>query len=183
MNFSVVHDLKGFDEAISHFSKDVVQKSTVRTSNVEGKRFTTHVVKKVREEYSIKASRLKSYISIDKADMNNLVFSINIKSNQLSLSNFSPRTKRVRTKNGRRIGVTVKVKKKFKRKLVRGAFLHNGQIYKRKGANRLPLKSLKTLSAPQMFKEHIVEEGLALVEQNYAKTFASNLNYYSAKKK
>jgi len=176
-------ELKGFDDAINTFSNDIVQKAAIRTSNVEGRRFVTHTVKKVKEEYNIKASKLKSYISIEKADRKDLVFAIMIESNQLSLSNFSPRTKRIKTKNGRRIGVTVKVKKKFKRKLVRGAFLHKGQIYKRKGANRLPLKSLKTLSAPQMFKEHIVEEGLVLVEKNYAKTFVSNLNYYLAKKK
>ena len=173
-------ELQGL-EITKQLDPKVAEKATVRTLNEEGRRFATQTVKHVREEYNIKASDLKSYIKTDKAHKGELEFKMEIVSPPLSLSKFSMREKNIKTRMGRRKGVTVKVFRKQKRKLVKKAFSAKKQIFKREGRNRLPITKLTTLSAPQMFKDETIEEGYALVEAKLPTTFERNYAFYISK--
>ena len=173
--------LQGLETLTKQIDPKIVEKATVRTLNEEGRRFATQTVKHVREQYNIKASDLKSYIKTDKAHKGELEFQMKIVSPPLSLSTFSMRNKNIKTKMGKRKGVTVKVFRKKKRKLVKRAFSAKGQIFKREGRNRLPITKLTTLSAPQMFKDDTIEEGYALVEKKLPKTFERNYAFYLSK--
>jgi len=177
-----IFDTKGFDTLAKQLDPAIALKATVRTLNEEGRRFGTQTVKHVREEYNIKASTLKSYIKQNRANKNELEFTMVIRSSPLSLSRFGLRSKNIRTKRGMRKGVTVKVFRKKKRKIVKHAFSPTGkQIFKREGSKRLPISKLTTLSAPQMFKSDTIEDGYETVEQHLPKTFERNYNFYLSK--
>jgi len=174
-------ELKGFEELSKTFDQKTITKATVRTINELGRGLATRLVKEARSEYNIKSSELKSYIKTDKADKNDLEFSLDIRSAPLSLSKFSMRAKTVSTKRGKRKGVTVKVFRKQKRKLVKHSFIAGKQIFKREGRERLPITKLTTLSAPQMFKEASIEAGYKDVELKLPNIYERNLKFYSKK--
>jgi len=174
-------NIDGFEEAINYFRGDIVQKTAIRSSKIEAKRFVTGSVKDVRKEYNIKAKDLKTHIHINKADRYDMATLIKIESKRLSLSMFAPKIRRIRTDNGYREGVSVKVKKRERRKIVKGAFLFDNTIYMRETKARYPLGVVNTLSIPQMFNEDIINRSKRRFEENYPKTFSHNLNYYLSK--
>lgn len=173
--------MNGFDDVNDFFRGDIVQKTAIRTSKTEAKRFVTGSVKDVRKEYNIKASEIKKHIKVQKTDRYDLSTTIDIKSNMLPLGMFAPTIRKIRTSRGYRQGVSVKVKKRGSRKIVKGAFLFGKNIYKREGEARYPLGVMSTLSIPQMFNTNIINKGKKQFDESYPKTFAHNLNYYLSK--
>jgi len=181
---NLIVDTKGLKELENAIDEKAIRRATTRTVNELGRGLSTKLVKDARSEYSIKSSELKSYIKTTKADSHKPVFSMTISSSPLSLSKFQMREKTFRTKRGKRKGVTVKVFRKQSRKVVKGGFTGtNRQIFKRTGQERLPIKKLTTLSAPQMFKEESIKDGYGEVEEKMPKIFERNLDFYLSKKK
>lgn len=178
---SIYMEMQGFDDILRYFRSDVVQKAVIRTTKEEGRRFVTGTVKDVRKEYNIKASELKKHIEIKNGDRYDLSTTIDIKSNMLPLGMFAPTIREIRTSRGIRRGVSVKVKKTDRRKIVKGGFLFGSNIYMRENEARYPLAVTSTLSIPQMFNTDIIDNGQKKFNESYPKTFAHNLNYYLSK--
>jgi hypothetical protein len=160
-----------------------------KATNREGVRLRTFLFKSVRAEYSVKTSDLKRASKEEKATVagvksNECYYSLGITSNRLPLSYFGAKERFVKGVDGiRRRGVSVKILKKEKRKVVKSAFLHKGHIFKRESQSQYPLKFLTSLSIPQMFREDIVEKGYSLVESHFTKTYEDSLEYYISKLK
>lgn len=167
-------------------------KATIKTLNREGTRLKTFLFKNVREEYMVKTGDLKKSSKETKAKLDgnwmnprksdSYHYELGITSKRLPLSYFGAREKWVKDNRGKkRKGVSVKVLRKGKRKVVKSAFLYNGHIFKRESKERYPLDYLTSLSIPQMFKDNIVEEGYKLVEEKFPKTYKDSFDFYASK--
>ncbi len=85
---------------------------------------------------------------------------------------------------------TYRVKRKFvrvrvkrgKSKVVKGAFIAEERLFKRKDKRRLPIKKLSTLSIAEMFNKDIVERGFEKVEEHYPKTLERHLLFYTSRR-
>jgi len=177
-------ELDGISELKKNLDSKSFVKAVKRTVKEEGRRFVTQAVKSVTQEYNITAKELKSYMRVTAGDADDPYVEVSVESARLPLSKFSPQARAVRTSKGTRKGVTVKVKKGNRRKLVKGAFLSSdGHIYKRESKPRYPIKFLRGISVPQMFTKEIVAEGMEKVKRSFPDTFRRNLNFYLSKAK
>ena len=174
-------------KALPHELSHAHVKAAIKTMNREGTRLKTFLFKEVRSEYMIKTSDLKKSAkeiraSYEGVGVRGLFYELGIGSRPLPLSYFGAREKWVRGADGiKRRGVTVKIKRKGRRKMAKSAFLHDGHIFKREAEERYPLKYLTSLSIPQMFKEEIVLDGLKLTEEHFPKTYHESLMFYTSK--
>ena len=166
--------IDGLDELIRQLDGDLLYKTQKRTTTEIGRAFRTKVIKDVRKRYNIKAKDLKSKMSSRfVATSRGFEWRMVVRSKRLSVSHFSPK------KNKR--GVSLLVRRDRGRRTIKNAFIAKGQVFMRKGKDRLPIKALKTLSAPQMFRDEIVESALEKAKADYPKKFRHNLAYYMGK--
>ena len=142
----------------------------------------TQASKKVREEYAVKAGRLKNDIVLTRPNFSNFSFSIIGRKKPIGLTNFGrPRQTKA--------GVSVAVEK-GKRKLIKRAFIARGvngntQVFTRfvrKGqppSGRLPIRSLKGPSASDMFTGAEVDETVAeFAQDKFLTELERNLKFF-----
>ena len=101
------------------------------------------------------------------------VWKLNVKSRLLSLTHFGAK----QTKKG----VSVLIRKDEGRKTLAKTFIAKGQVFQRKGKERLPLVVKKTLSVPQMFNKETMKKAFEEVSSECPKRFEHNLDYYLGK--
>jgi len=166
-------DIEGLEKFEEFFDTKSWYRAQKRTTTEIGRKLRKDLVKDVRKTYNIKASTLKKKIRTrveKKGEGENFEWNMFVKGRPLSLYHFGAR----QTKKG----VSVKVKKSEGRKVVKGAFIAKGQVFKRVSKKSYPIKALKTLSIPQMFNEEIVTKNLKNISDEYVKRFEHNLLYY-----
>ena len=168
-------EIKYFDEVKKLVDEKVYIKASKRALKESVRKFKSGIIKDVRQRYNVKTSMLKSkmkerygYIGREYA------WQLQIASRPLSLTHFGAR----QTKKG----VTVKIKKDRGRKLIPHAFLALNQVFIRETKKRLPIKALKTLSVPQMFKDEIIEVRMKEAVGFYEKRLMHHIDYYLGKK-
>jgi len=116
----------------------------------------TQAVKEIREYYTITAQDLKKEISVSLASGSRLIGSINVRREVIPLGKFAPLERIVQTPRGRRVGVSVKVKRKESRKFVRGGF----QPLRHIGTSDIQRKKIfKTLTEAGEYKKRIATKG------------------------
>ena len=167
-------EIEGLDKFKEFLYSDVWYRAQKRTTTEMGRKFRTRVVKDVRKVYNIKAKDLKKSMRTKvekKGDA--FVWKLNVKSRLLSLTHFGAK----QTKKG----VSVLIRKDEGRKTLAKTFIAKGQVFQRKGKERLPLIVKKTLSVPQMFNKETMKEAFEEVGREYPKRFEHNLDYYLGK--
>lgn len=120
----------------------------------------TRIGKIVTEEYVIKTSDVKSTITKKKASKARLTANLKSKGSTLSFSHFrfTPRSSRIK----RKVKIKIKRNDGFKTLTINpNAFVQNiggtVNVFVRDGADRYPIRSLRTLSVPQMIQNTDVE--------------------------
>jgi len=185
-------DAYGFEELLEAIEPKNAIRAIAKTAKEEGRRFTTQATKDVRAEYNIKSGDIKKSI---KTKFHNrppyFAYEIVIEDKKLSLNYFGTTTKNKKVNATSRKGkkfrttrkfVSVKIKRKEKRKVVKGAFYgKNHKLFKREGKDRMPIKSLSTLSVAQMFHEDNLQPAIDKFKENYPKTMERNLLFYMGK--
>ena len=130
------------------------------------------IVKDVRARYNIKASVLKAKMKEKYGYVGSrYAWRLDVQGRPMSLTHFGAK----QTKKG----VTVKIKKNIGRKLIRHAFIAKNQVFIRETKRRLPIKALKTLSVPQMFRPEIIDRRVEEANEKYQKRFYHHLQYLS----
>jgi hypothetical protein len=109
----------------------------------------TAATKEVREHYNIKARDFKKHTKIRRARNNSLNGTFEVTGERFPVYVFG-------AKKGPK-GVSVKIKKKGPRKVIRSSFIQtmpSGKVsvFKRKGKKRLPIKLVRTVAPAQMIK-------------------------------
>ena len=162
--------LEGLDKVLAVLNPDIVTKATAATLNTLGEQLKTQTTKEVRQTYNVKASGLKSKLKTTKATWSNLKWSMEVPSDKrVNLIHFGAR--KVAT------GVSVKILKDGDRKVIKGAFIGNKgkTVFKRKGKERLPIKTVTAMSPSQMIsvklRDKKIEEARKKAPEQFKKTF------------
>lgn len=180
MSFDI--KLKGLDEVLAALSPKTYEKALRRTMTETRRSAVTSLSRAIRQEYAVKAKDAKGGMRVwsDGAE----VF-MRVSGKPLPLKRFGAR----QTKKG----VTVKIRKDRKRKLVRGAFIQQslgGHVFARqlkyrrdaskeeKKLMRRRLKKLYTLSLAQMANEDTVRKTIREVASKFDERFRRNFDYY-----
>ena len=125
--------------------------------------------RKVREVYAIKSSDLKKYVSIKRASYSKHEAIVDIRGRKIPIIHFGAKqTKR---------GVSVRIKKAEGRKVIPGAFIKKGQVWRRVGKARMPIKPLFTVAPAKMFELHAIKIFQEIAQQEFAKNFSREVDF------
>lgn len=191
MSVSVRNDLKRAVVEMQHLRDDVANKAAFRALNRALDKVATETGREIRKVYNVRQRAITSALRKRRANRNSLTARLLVEGVRLGLVEFAARAVnpwnvRGRGRRKRGGGVSVQVKVQGGRKLVASAFLaaataNNAQgggsagmrqVWSRMGAERLPIKTLRSLSVPQAFANDAVLRAL----QVFAKeTFDKNL--------
>lgn len=142
MNLTV--KIKGLEEARKLLSLDRLRTVIVRTQNKAMAQGMTATKRKIREIYTIKASRLSEAFKLKNANKENLDTKLTVKGRTAGLQHYAARQKVIMKGKRKYKGVTVQVRKDRPREIVKrgfmpGTFQHQG-IYRREGKARIPIE-------------------------------------------
>lgn len=165
---------QNLDEVIRQLDPRQVEKAHVRATNRAVQKGRTEWSREIRRDYAIKASDINKRSRLFRLRRFGQEAGIELASPLLPLSDFNP--------NKTRKGITVKIRKKEKRKLVKGGFFipnAGKNVFKRRGLNRLPIEKLFTLSVPQMADDPgVVNPTLDAIQQQYTAEFGRLINLF-----
>jgi len=163
-------ELKGLDKVLAALNPRATGKALARTLNEVGSELKTSTVKDVRTTYNVKASGLKRKLKTTNATYHNLKWTMDVPADKrINIINFGAR--KVRT------GVSIKIMNKGSRKVIKGAFIANSgkTVFQRKGKERLPLKTVTSMSPSQMIskalKDRKIDEAMRKVPNKFQKNF------------
>jgi len=133
----------------------------------------TQSVKNIGEEYTIAAGDLKRKITLGLASAARASGYIEVKTEAIPLGYFSPTKRIVQSRRGKRVGVSVKVKRRGARKLVRGGFQPFRIIGSSTAQKRKIFKGLgiKKVAARGRRKGKVIETIIPKVSLSYATAF------------
>lgn len=130
----VTFDIKGIGIVEAMFNGKEITQAVTRSLNRAANAGKVAGTRKIREEYNIKAKDIKKTIKVKKARYGTLEAEIAIESKPIPLKYFGAR----QTSKG----VTIKIKKKEPRKLIKHAFI-SGYAPVKIGKNRYRMKKVK----------------------------------------
>lgn len=189
--------LEGLDKALASLRPDLYQKAIRKTINDLMTRSSNSAKRKVRERYNIKAKQLNRYIKVRKASGNNLEAKLSAMSRDASLFHFINKGSisssiTAKKRRGRR-PVKIKVLKKGGTHALRHAFVMIGKsgnigifervVGKKSSTGKDKIRRLNTTGPAKMFDKAGVPEMQKYVDDNTARIFQQNFNYYIGKVK
>jgi hypothetical protein len=175
-----------FDRVIAEFTplhKGIIDKAKVRALNRTMDSVQTVAIKKIRERYNVKAAVVRKAMKKLRAHraQGSAFAMLEISGARLPLIEFAATWKR-----GQKIGASVKVLRGGPRKRIPGAFIgvhgYTGarQVFVRRGRERYPIKSLRSVSVPQQFANKVVREAVDVaVRDAFDKNFRQQLKFLS----
>jgi hypothetical protein len=157
---NVRSNVREVSKEFARYSKDITEKALVRALNESLDKTTTASNREIRKTYNLKARAVSDAMNKKRArGRNDPQAVLEVRGFRISLYEFSPRERNVKTARGRRRSVSVQVLRAGSRKTVAGGFVATGRgvgIFKREGAGRYPIKFLPSISIPRAFTNQSV---------------------------
>ena len=170
--------LEGKDKLLAVLNPNLYSKILNRTINEIGGKIKTQMSRDARKTYNIKAGDLNKYLKVKRSNYSKLEYSINISSGTRNVKHFGARVMKSRGY------VTVKIKNNKGRSTLTPAFKSkNSDAILRRVKGTQEIKSVNTLSVPQMFNQEILDRAEKLNDREFSKTFERNFKYYIGKNK
>lgn len=169
-------NVKGIDKIILMTNPKLYSQTLNRSINEMGRKITTGMTREVRKKYNIKAADLKKYMKVKRSNYSNLEYSINISSKTRNVMHFGARALKAKGK------ISIRIKKDKGRTTLVPAFRakNSGAVLTRiKGTQEI--KSVHTLSIPQMFNNKVLEKAEEQNSREFSSVFKKNFEYYSSK--
>lgn len=162
---------EGLDALIRTLDPRLVERAHVRATNRSLTKGRTDWSREIRKDYVVKAGDVKRSSRLLRLKAGARRAGLELEGPSLPLKAFSPR----RTAQG----VSVKIRKRDPRKVVKGAFIVDsagGHVFQRSGAARLPIAKLFTVAIPQMAERpSVINDTLAAIQVEYRKEFRRQL--------
>lgn len=198
--------VKDLDKLMERFNPAVVAKANVAGANKATQKARTFISKSIRARYTVAAKAVSKRVALRRASRSNPVAELRYRGPRVGLINFRARSKQIsiarkprgnqkgRPWGNKRQAVTVQVRKDGGRKRVesKSGFIATGangneHIFYRVGKERNKLRSLKSLSIPEMV---LSAEGAGaqenyqqFIEREYDIEFDRALRHYLRKSK
>lgn len=167
--------IQGLDEALKALDPKQIEQAHVRATNRAIRKGRTEWNRAIRGDYAIKASDINKASKLMTARRGaRRDAGIELMGPVLPLRDFGAKQTAK--------GVTVRIRKKGSRKLIKGAFIRQGlggHVFKRSGDERLPIEKLFSVSVPQAADdEGNINQATAAIEIEYRKEFARLVNLF-----
>lgn len=158
----ITYEIEGYQQLYRHYDYKIVEQAMQRALQVAATKTRTRISKEARILYNIKASDISRNVVLKRIPGGRLLSYV---SKSVGLDHFGARTKRVKTARGRRLAVTVQVRKDRGRSLVHGGFIggKGKVIFTREGPERLPIKRRYGPSISQMVSNEVVAANATLL--------------------
>jgi hypothetical protein len=190
INLNVASNLAEVRAQFADAQDRVVKKATVRALNRALDQSQTGASREIRKTYNIKAGAVVRGMKKIRAYERSILPSatLQIRGVRISLFEFSPTQRRIRTRRGPRRGVSVKVLVGGQRKLVKGGFVATTKsgvtgIFIRQGRSRYPIRLARSVSLPQTFTNKVVLAAVKKIARDSFETnVAQQIEFLSAKK-
>ncbi|WP_088227790.1 phage tail protein [Desulfosporosinus sp. FKB] len=166
--------LKEVEERLGSF-KNKAPNVIARALNRAAQNARTNAVKKVREDYQIKAGDVRSTIKITQANRTTLGAVVKSTGERIPLIKFKVSPSNPRPKKPPSV-LKVQVKKTGLKEIV-GAFvadINGNKVFRRTGKSRLPIEQLYGPAVPQMLGSSSVRQ---FVESEASKMFDQRLDH------
>lgn len=179
--------VEGYEKLLGLHGKSLIEKTFAVSLQRGLKKTKTHIGRKVREKYVIKQGEINKAFQSKafRVSYSPPVYQLYWKVNKGNpLRHFGARRKVVRTAKGRRIGVSVRVRRDRGRKLVRGGFYgpHGLPVFMRKGKGRTPIEKKYGLVVTQMLRTRYIDREIdKFLNKEVPKQFHHNLEYFLKK--
>lgn len=171
--------------ALAGASKRTVNKAFSHSANVTISSSRTFILKALAES-GLKRKIGAAALYFSKSTPETLTASLKDRGRKIPLAAFSPKSKKVKTARGRRIGVTILIG--GNRELVPGGFLatlKSGKVgvFQRVGSERLPIKQMFAKQLSDLFHN---TSGLPAATKTFAneifrKSFKRDFEFYKSK--
>ena len=185
-----LNNLVGLKVAFDPIKVEKAYRSAIKKSAGKAK---TQISKKVRQTYNIKARDINAITRVNNITQGVVITWIG---SQLGLYKFTPLKRIITLPKGtpwgnKRTGVSVRIKKSNKRKLVKTGFQVaklNNQIFERNGEKmksdptKDAIKKMSGISIPQMVNDNILNEAARFMEKETPIQFERAFNFFVGKK-
>lgn len=161
-----------------------INAAQVQALNRTAEQLRTEAGRTIRSVYNIKLRAVRDASRNVKASRGSKYprAEVSFTGRPINLAEFAPRQKWIRTRRGRRRAVSVQVKVGGARKVVAGGFLgvhgsggYRG-IFKREGAERYPIKTLRSVSIPRALEQRAITQALLrFADVTYEKNLDASL--------
>jgi len=158
----------------------------VSTINIVGKRATTAIGKRIRQDYNItqKAIKKGGHIRFKRANSKTKEAKTTITNKEFPIINFVMPRRRIKITSGKgsKKPVKIRILKKAPLKVVKDGFIREGKkfgtnVFTRQAKERYPISAVFSLSAYHMVKLNGLDEYREIVSKDMAKTYAQRVNY------
>lgn len=169
-----VHTIKKVEKELGSFRNKTPTVLT-RALNRAAQNAKTNAVRKVREQYQVKAKDIRDTIKITKANKSTLGAIVKSTGYRIPLNKFKVNPANPRPKNPPKV-LKVAVKKDGLKELL-GAFvadINGSKVFRRTTSKRLPIELLYGPAVPQMLGNVSVKD---FIENEAAKVFEQRLNH------
>lgn len=179
------YEITGLDTLRQKFDPQLVDSAFDRALQAAAMKGRTRVSRKTRETYNVKARDVSRSVALKKlpSERGRLLL---YAGHMLGLNKFSPRPRNVKTARGRRVGVTVQVRKGGGRKLVKGGFIAGMRkfVFARVGPNQRPIESKFSIGIAHMVGNPAVAAAFeAHVGEDAAAEFSRSLEFLMTSKR
>lgn len=190
-------DVRDINKLKQQFDPRDVEKALRWAVNATARKTATRISKETRQRYTVKAGDIRKRMSIERY-RDSIDRAVLYTGRRLPLAQFKPREKWVNVSSGRQLksgprkgrvarrrGVTVQVRKGEARKLVKGGFMAQGQLWRRKKRtdNKSTPQRLFGPSVPEMVDNpRVIAEAQELVRKDLPEQFDGRLDYILKKK-
>lgn len=180
----LTYEMTGLDELRRKFDPKMINKALDRAQQVAATKARTRISKEIRQLYNVKAGDVGKSVRLQRIQNGRLLI---YTGRMIGLDKFGARPKKVKTKHGRRTGVSVVVRKTGGRKVVKHGFIgnvHGAKIFKRETDARLPIRRLFGPSIAHMAGNEVVGNlAMLQVQEDAGIEFDRYLTYLMDKAK
>lgn len=161
------------DKAASRLSGMQYQAAVMRAMNRSALSGRQEAVSAIRDGYRVKANVVRRHFTITKAHLDELEALVSAKGNALPISAYAFRPKADTTGDKRKL-VRVAIKKDGPLRPLPNAFVHNGQVYRRKGKASYPIELVYGPAIPMLADNDPVRDR---VHERMIEAFSKRLDH------
>lgn len=182
MRLDVRSNLDAVKFDLARLKSNIRDRAIARAINRTAEQARTQMIRGITSEFAIQAKDVREQIKLRKAKDGSFGLLLTAE-----LTAFGRRRGR-RSRNvmlfGTRQtakGVTVRIRKATGRRLIAGAFIGNKgrTVFKRVGAERLPIKGVETIDVPQMFNtKRINSKVVAIPQDKFPEILRREVSFY-----
>lgn len=182
MKLSISTNFPQVQRQLEAMQQDIANRAVSSALNKVAAQAKTAMSREIRSEFNIGTSIVNQSLRIRRASARRGRFELEAELSSISrsgrrslnLARFAPRKTR--------LGVTVKIRRRGPRTLIRGAFLINGgaTVMIRSGAARLPIEARQTIDVPQMFNtRRLNDRVVSLILAKFPAIFANEARFFT----